>query len=150
MKQGWINSAICFLLILLLVAGSVASCGKKGPLVPPRAAQVPAVESLSCEASGGTVLLSWRIESEKNIAELYGFSISRAGPVDTGCPFCPLEFHKVADVVAGAVLKNDKTYSFADSPPGPGVYSYRVTPVAISGNAAGGRAECRVKIAGHE
>lgn len=89
----------CVAAALFLAVLSLASCGVKGPPVPPKAAPPPAV-ALTYRLDGASVQLQWELASDLSSkqARQATFTIyrSRRDLSDAACDDCPLVFEKVA------------------------------------------------------
>ncbi len=101
MSDTWRSGLALFLLVVLL-AGIQAACGKKGPPVPPPRFRPPAVTDLGYTINGKNVTLSWSVPalSSGNAAAPVGCFVYQARqPLVTGdCPDCSEPFTRVADL----------------------------------------------------
>ena len=90
--------------IVLLVSINVlfCGCGKKGPPVPPRRENPPAIEDLSHRLDGNSLEMSWSVPEKDNSRQpdLAGFKVyvSKVPLSESECENCPLKFKAIADV----------------------------------------------------
>ena len=87
---------------LLLVVLSLASCGIKGPPVPPKSPPVPKAAELVHSLDDDAVILEWALaerlsgrQAQKATFGIYRFRAKLSEPV---CETCPLVFEKVDTV----------------------------------------------------
>ena len=93
-----------------------ASCGKKGPPIPPREQPPPAVRDLSMELLDDFLTLTWTVPKGKKkiVSGFAGFLVYRSqkSVSEKECKGCPVLFTRVADIpVAGEVSGDSMTFS---------------------------------------
>jgi predicted small lipoprotein YifL len=98
MNKKLIVIIVMLVSIYLLFCG----CGKKGPPVPPRRENPPAIEDLSHRLDGNSLELSWSVPEKDNSRQpdLAGFKVyvSKIALSESECENCPLKFKAIADV----------------------------------------------------
>jgi hypothetical protein len=88
--------------IFLLLSGIYFGCGIKGPPVPLRQPQVPAVTNLVYQVTDQSVTLTWSLpgplSGKQANQATFGLYRSRTALAEPACDDCPLIFEKVATV----------------------------------------------------
>ncbi|MFZ0134137.1 MAG: hypothetical protein WAK95_16480 [Desulfobacterales bacterium] len=139
MRDNWRSGLGVFLLVVLL-AGIQAACGKKGPPVPPPRFRPPAVTDLGYTIDGESVTLSWSVQalsSGKVAAPATCFVYRARQPlVNGGCPDCSEPFTRVADLRVqpgepGGALRREMNYTGVLTPGF--IYTFKVACTARDG-----------------
>ena len=88
--------------LLVIVYVLLYGCGRKGPPVPPRRENPPAIEDLSHRLDGNSLEMSWSVPEKDNSRQpdLAGFKVyvSKVPLSESECENCPLKFKAIADV----------------------------------------------------
>lgn len=98
-REECLPPKLILLVSILIAAFSFASCGKKGPPVPPDMELLPKISSLRAEVSGDKLRLVWDAPVEGAFADPDGYYVYRATrSVSDECEDCPDNFQEVAYV----------------------------------------------------
>ena len=129
-----------FLILVLVFALLIASCGRKGDLIIPGTVLPRPVTGLSVELKSDAVILSWTAPDKNTrddpLTDLAGFLVLRADVPsgEAGCPcafkkvgYIDLEYPKGAAINGRRVVWADMTGVFGRR------YVYRVTPMKRDG-----------------
>jgi hypothetical protein len=135
-RPGFFSTPLIFL-ILLLMAASLAGCGKKGPVRPLSQPVPSAAEEFVLQQQGNQMLLSWTMPKHKDdgspLTDLAGFRIYRGlyDAVDE-CPTCvetselwrvvDLEYLRDVQRVGDRFFLNDPDLTIGQG------YQYRIIP----------------------
>jgi predicted small lipoprotein YifL len=131
--------------VLLFFAAALflASCGLKGPPLPPEAVAPERVGDLTVGRADGGVTLTWTMPSVNTdgtkLTDLVGFKVLRKDvpDKDVDCPPCTGKFEEIADFtlsVPGKAVISDRTVLFPDTSLSSSItYTY----VVVSYNSAG-------------
>jgi predicted small lipoprotein YifL len=99
-------------MVVLLVAGGVMGCGKKGPPLAPLALIPPPPVHATYQLTANQVMLQWELDPEfqkKGKGGDMGVEIYRARRtlLEDACKGCPLPFEKLAEVSAATLEYRD-------------------------------------------
>lgn len=139
MRDNW-RSGLRVVLLLVLLAGIQAACGKKGPPVPPPRFRPPAVTDLGYTIDGESVTLTWSVlvyPGGKAAAPVGCFVYQARQPLVTGsCPDCSEPFTRVADLRVqpgepGGVSSREMSYMGVLTPGF--IYTFKVACYARDG-----------------
>lgn len=146
------------LLLVALLVGVVAGCGKKGPLIPPEAFQPAPIADLQVAQKEDRLYVSWSAPTVdaagRALKGLAGFHLYRRVvlPPDQDCESCPNAYQLLKTVdpeYLQDVRRFNNRYVFADSGLKDGtIYQYKV--IAFKGDgtesAASNRARWRMVV----
>ena len=101
--KGYLNKKLIVIIVMLAsIYLLFCGCGRKGPPVPPRRENPPAIEDLSHRLDGSSLELSWSVPEKDSSRQpdLAGFKVyvSKVPLSESECENCPLKFKAVADV----------------------------------------------------
>jgi predicted small lipoprotein YifL len=130
-------------LLFFMAALFLASCGLKGPPLPPEAVVPERVTDLKVKLTDGGVALIWTMPTANTdgtgLADLVGFKVLRKDvpDKDVDCPPCTGKYEEIADFtlsVPGKAVIAGGAVLFTDASLSPSItYTY----VVVSYNSAG-------------
>lgn len=133
------------ILAVVCLAGILAACGRKGPLVPPESLVPAPVADLKVEQQGDGFLVSWSPPGQQagggRLTGLAAFRLLRREvlPPAEDCEMCPNAYRTVASVDLSyprGVRRADGRWYYLDRDVVAGhTYQYRVVSVTADGSA---------------
>lgn len=128
---------IAFLCSVLVLAGVLYSCGKKGDPRPSGIAPPKGISDLKVSLADYGVVLRWTVPDAKDGIQKYRIERSELRAKGAACPDCPLEYAVVAEITSNdpkLTREGANTVAYVDSAiKAAYFYAYRVITCDLSG-----------------
>ena len=134
------DNCLFALTALFVLVCLVISCGKKGPPVPPRYIEPPAITDLTSQIEADQITLTWGIpEGKRGVSVLVGFFVYRSRKAITAaaCKDCPILFTRIANVPIQAEMLEKKVATYSETLEKGFRYIYKVTAYTNAGLISG-------------